>query len=378
MNQAAPRVVSLRDLVTVLLPKKRLIGACTLAAAIVATAAAFIIPKKFTAETVIYTPHQPQSSLSSMLQFAGGGAAGLSGLDLFSGLGLRSTADVYIGILQSRTITDTIISRFDLKRVYDVEDFYAARKRLTQNTSIKSGKDTLIHIQVEDQSPQRSAQLANAYVEELGRQNSSVSLSEATQRRLFFEEQLAKSRDTLAAAEIALRNTQQTTGLVAPASQAEALLRSAAQLHVEILSRQAQLEGLRQSISDDNPRLQSTKREIAVLQNELARMEHGNEAKQQVSAGQLPQAGLEYLRKYRDVKYYETLYEILAKQYEAARLDEARAGSSIQIIDRAVPPERKSWPPRVLLILAASFFAAIASAFTILAKNAWQRNSAQF
>ena len=342
----------------------------------VASVIALIIPVKYAAQAVILTPQQAQSSLVSMAQMAGVTSGGLSGLSLLSGFGLRNPSDLYIGILQSRTIADGIINRFDLKRVYGDRDFFAARKHLAQNTTISAGKDSLIHIRVEDRDPQRSANLANAYVEELALQNSTVALTEASQRRLFFEGQLVKEKDALANAEIALRDTQQATGLVVPTGQAEAIIRSVSQLRAEILSREAQVEAMKLYVADDNPKFQVIKRELGTLQAELARLEKGNHVPgtPEVPTGQLPQAGLEYLRKFREVKYHETLFEVLSKQYEAARLDEAKAAPLVQIIDKAVVPERRSWPPRTLLVCIAAVFSAIVSICWVILGNCQERH----
>jgi tyrosine-protein kinase Etk/Wzc len=365
--------ISFGELWLVLSRGWRIIARATIGALALSVAVAFLIPPEYSAEAVIFTPQQSQPSLSAMAQLAGvGSGAGLSGLSLLSGIGgLHNSADLYIGILESRTIADSLVTKFDLKHIYDVKDFYLARKRLTKNTSIKSGKDTLIRIKVQDRDPKRSAALANAYVEELSSQNSNVALNEAAQRRVFFEGQLVKEKDALADAEIAMRDTQQTTGLVSLGGQPEALLRSVAQLRAEILGRQAQLKGMQTYAADDNPRLKMVQTELDALQGELSKLEQGKHAAgtAELPVGQLPQAGLEFLRKYRDVKYHEALYEILAKQYEAARLDEAKAGGAVQIIDKAVIPERKSWPPRTILILSATGFAAFAASFWLLAKN---------
>jgi uncharacterized protein involved in exopolysaccharide biosynthesis len=365
--------ISFGELWSVLYRGRRTIAQVAIAAFVLSMAVAFLIPPEYSAEAVIFTPQQSQPSLSAMAQLAGvGSGAGLSGLSLLSGIGgLRNSADLYVGILESRTIADNLIATFDLKRIYDVKDFYLARKRLAKNTSIKSGKDTLIRVKVQDRDPKRSADLANAYVGELSSQNSNVALTEATQRRLFFESQLLKEKDALADAEVAMRDTQQTTGLVSLGGQPEALLRSVAQLRAEILGRQAQLKGMKTYAADNNPRLRMVESELSALQSELTNLEQGKHAAgtPELPVGQLPQAGLEFLRKYRDVKYHEALYEILAKQYEAARLDEAKAGAAIQIIDKAVIPERKSWPPRTLLVLITTGFAVLAASFWLLAKN---------
>ncbi len=370
--QAEREEISLREMLAAIVHAKRIIIRNVLAAAAVASAVAFLIPRQYTAEAVILTPQQAQSSLSVMAQLAGGaGASGLSTLGLLSGLGFHNPTDLYVGMLESRTIADALISRFDLKRIYDQRDLYGTRKRLARNTTIKAGKDTLIHIRVEERTPKLAAQLAEGYVEELTRQTSSVALTEASQRRVFFEEQLAKEKDVLAGAEVAMRDTEQSTGLVAPTGQADALVRSLSQLHVEILTRQAQVEAMRTYAADDNPRFQTVKRELSALQGELARLEQGRHSpgSPELPAGQLPQAGLEFLRRYRDVKYHETLFEILAKQYEAARLDEAKAAPFVQIVDRAVIPERKSWPPRTIIVATCCLASALLSAFWSVLKS---------
>ena len=361
--------ISIPELFAVLSRRKWIVGRSVLISAAVATLIAFLLPHKYRAEAVILTPQQTQPSLSTMAQLAGlGPAAGLSSLGLLSGLGLRNPADLYIGILESRTIADGLIKSFNLKQVYSDDDFYTARKHLARNTTVKTGKDTLIHIGVEDRDPNRAAQLANAYVDALASRNSQVAFTEASQRRVFYENQIAKEKDALADAEVALRDTQKSTGLVAPTGQAEGLIRAVSQLHAEILTREAQIEAMKAYATEDNPRFQTAQRGVSALKSELTKLERGNHVPgtPEVPAGDLPQAGLEYLRKYRNVKYHEALFEILAKGYEAARLDEAKSAPQIQLVDRAVTPERKSWPPRALFILMGITLAAVLSSLWIL------------
>jgi capsule polysaccharide export protein KpsE/RkpR len=313
-----------------------------------------------------------------MAQASGGSAAGaLSGLSLLSAFGLRNPSDLYIGILQSRTIADILIRDFHLRDVYDDEYWQQARKHLARHTDVKAGKDTLIHIKVSDRNPKRAASLANAYVEQLSIRNSSVALTEASQRRLFFETQLAKQKDLLADAEVALRDTQQHTGLLVPTGQAEAMLRATTQLNAEILTKEAQLAGLKTYVSEDNPRFLAVKQQIAALQSELTTLQKGSVSadESELPVGKLPQAGLEYVRRYRDVKYHELLYEALAKQFEAARLDEAKAAPLIQVIDRAVVPEKRSWPPRLIIILVSSVLALFCSSLVAFYRASPQRVS---
>ncbi|MCU1294451.1 MAG: hypothetical protein JWP08_3301 [Bryobacterales bacterium] len=365
--------ISFAELFSALTSRARIIVWAVSITAFAATTTAFLIPVEYTAEAVILTPQQAQPSLSALAQLGGGAGAGagLSSLSLLTGFGLHNPSDLYAGILESRTIADALINRFHLKDVYSDETFQKARKHLARRTTIKAGKNTLIHIQVDDRDPKRAARLANAYVEELSLRNTTVALTEASQRRLFFEGQLAKEKELLATAEIALRDTQQFNGLVVPTGQAEALIRSASQLHAEILSREAQLAGMRTYVAGENPRFQVVNRELGALRTELATLERGEHVAgtPEVPVGKLPQAGLEYLRKYREVKYHEGLYEALSKQYEAARLDEAKAAPLIQVIDGAVVPERRSWPPRTLIILISALLAALLSSLWILASG---------
>jgi uncharacterized protein involved in exopolysaccharide biosynthesis len=362
--------VSLAELFGLLRRRKSQLLRVSIITAVLATAVVFLLPVSYTAEAVILTPQQAQSSLSSFLGPLGGMApAGLSsGLGLLSGLGLRNPADLYVGVLESRTIADDLITKFKLKDVYGSPDYSRARKRLERNTRIESGKDSLIHIRVEDHDAARAAKLANAYVDELSHSNSRLALTEAGQRRLFYEDQLAKEKEPLAEAEVALRNTQQATGLVAPSGQAEALLRIGAQLHADILSTETRLAAMKMFAADNNPRLQIVKQELGVLQTQLNQLERGDhkEGALELPTGQLPEAGLKYLRAVRELKYHETLFEVLSKLYEAARLDEAKSAAPIQEVDRAVTPERKSWPPRTLLVLAAVTVAFMICAFWML------------
>jgi uncharacterized protein involved in exopolysaccharide biosynthesis len=378
MPDVVENEITFSELFGIMCRARKLIGWSVLATAACATSVALLIPVEYTAEAVIMTPQQSESSWSTMAQAAGmGTGSALSGLGLLSAFGLRNPSDLYIGILESRTIADLLIKDFNLLDVYDDKYWQQARKHLAWHTDIKAGKDTLIHIKVSDRDPKRAASLANAYVEQLSVRNSHVALTEASQRRLFFEVQLTKQKNLLADAEVALRDTQQRTGLLVPTGQAEAMLRSASQLHAEILSGEAQLAGLKTYVSEDNPRYQAVKQQITTLQSELASLQKGSatEGEEDLPVGKLPQAGLEYVRKYREVKYHELLYEALAKQFEAARLDEAKAAPLIQVIDKAVIPERKSWPPRLIIVLVSTVLALFCSSLVAFYRANAQRLS---
>ena len=372
--------VSLADLLHQVARRKSFIARTVLIVTAIAAGVAFLWPPKYRAEAVILTPQPQQPSLSAIAQLSGLGQGGaLSGLSLLSGFGFRNAADLYVGILESRTIADTLINKFHLKQVYDAKDYYATRKKLARNTEIKAGRDTLIRIQVEDRDPHRAADLTNAYVDALAEQNSRVAVTEASQRRQFFEAQLEKEKDVLSESEVALRNTQESTGLIAPGGQAEGIIRAVSQLHVQILAQEAKIDAMQAYVTEDNPRLKVAKSELSGLRSALSKLERGNHlpGTPEVPTSQLPEAGLEYLRKYRDVRYHEALFEILSKQYEAARLDEAKSSALIQVIDRAVVPERRSWPPRTLLILSAAILALLAASIWVVLAESRRRESGQ-
>ncbi len=344
--------ISLLDIVALLLRHKRMIGGAAAVATVLAVVGVLLLPPSYVAEATILPPQQQQSSLAAMAAGAMGGLAGSMG----SQLGLKNPADLYIGILKSRTISDGIINRFHLKDVYQKQLQSEARKTLDSKASFTSGKDSLITISMKDRDPKRAAEIANAYIDELHEQNSRLALTDASQRRLFFEQQLVKEKDALANAEVALKSTEQSTGLLAPGGQAEVLIRSGAQFRAEIASREVQLQAMRGFATDENPQVQTLKREISALQGQLSQAEaNGSGSKFEVSGGRLPQASLEYIRKLRDVKYHETLFELLAKQYEAARIDEAKQAPVIQIVDRAVVPDKQTRPSRGLVVLGAMF-----------------------
>ncbi len=306
-----------------------------------------------------------------------GGPAGMAGTGalgaVVSASGFwRNPTGLYIGVLKSRTIGDALIERFDLASLYARRTMDDTRKELARRSSITSGQDLLIRLRVEDRDPDRAANLANGYVEELEKLTSRLAFTAATRRRLLFERELAKAKKSLADAEVALKNAQQSSGLVVPTGQAEALIRAGAQLRAEIAAREVQLESMRTYATAENPRLQLLERETAALRAELEKLRAGSGGQDglMLSTSRLPAASLEYLRRLRDLKYYEMLYELLSRHYEAARIDEARSAPLVQVVDRAIAPERKSWPPRVPIVLASGLLAALAACAAVLVRSA--------
>jgi len=306
----------------------------------------------------------------SMLAGGGGGGAA-------SALGLKNPDDLYIGLLQSNSVVDPLIQRFHLESVYKTKKLSDTRKILAGNSTIKSEKSSLISISVEDHDPQRAAALANGYVEELYDLMGHLAVTEAGQRRMFFEQQLEQEKNKLADAEVALAETERKTGVIEPKGQAEMTIMSIAQLRAQIAADQVQLKGLEASATEENPQVVLLQTQITGLESQLADMEKGSSAAGlqddvEMPTSKIPTASLEYIRKMRDVKYHETLFEMLSRQYEIAKVDEAKAGEIIQVVDPAQVPDRKSWPPRALLTMVAGFFGMIFAAFWLIVRAAWQ------
>ncbi len=346
------REFSFLDLLILLLRRKGFILKVSLGAAILGAVVSLILPSRYTAEAILVPPQQSQSLGNILLsQFGNLGSLG----SLASGsLGLKNQADMYVSMLKSRTVQDAVVKKFDLMKVYDVKRQSDARKKLDSNSTIIAGsKDGLIHVSVEDRDAKRAADMTNTYVEEFRRLNSSLAVTEASQRREFFQDQLVSAKESLANAEEALKQTEQTTGLVQVDTQARALVQSAATIRAEIAAKKVQLQTMSSFATSQNPQLQLIQHQIDALEAQLKQLggsEEGTDVDMVALRGKISQVGLDYLRKLRDVRYYETIFELLSKQFEIAKLDEARQGS-VQVVDPAVTPDRRSFPKRSLITI---------------------------
>ncbi len=351
--QVADDEIDLLDLLIVLAKRKRLIAAVTLGAAVLAGIVSLLLPNRYTATTKILPPQQSQSASTMLLnQLAGGGMGPLAAL-AGSSLGLKNPSDIYIGILKSRSIQDALIQQFNLMSVYRDKRLSDTRKDLSGYSDIVAEKEGLISISVEDKDPRRAAAMANAYVDELRKVTQHLAISEASQRRLFFEQQVQQAKEDLSNAEVALKETQQKTGMIQLDSQAKAVIEAIGNLRAQVAAKEVQLQAMRSFATEQNPQRILVEQQLAGLRDQLRKLEgqaSGGDGDPIVSTGKIPSAGLEYLRKYRDVKYYETIFELLAKQYEAAKIDESREAAVIQVLDQATEPDRKSSPKRLLII----------------------------
>lgn len=312
---------------------------------VVAVGITFLISPTFTATTAFLPPQQSQGSMGSALASLGS----LAGLGS-GGSGVRGSGDQYVALLQSVSVSDRVIDQFKLVDQYAVKFHSDARRELARNVRMAYGKkDGILTVEVDDKSPQRAADMANSYVQELRRLSSTIAVTEAQQRRAFFEQQLESSRDRLAQAQLALQSSGFNPGALK--AEPKAAADSYVRLKAEATSAEIRLQTLRSSLTDNAPEVRQQASTLAAIRDQLARFERTNEAA----------PGPDYISRYRDFKYQETLFDLYARQFELARVDESREGALVQVVDIATPPETKSKPRRGLVGAGAA-----ASAFLVL------------
>jgi len=345
--------ISLLDFLIVLAERKRIVFYVTAVFAILAIAISLLLPQRYTATVTLLPPQQNTSMGAALASQLGsmGGMAALAG----GSLGLKNPNDMYVAMFRSRTVEDAMVQHFGLMQEYHERYLSDALKAFEKHATVDgSGKANLIHISVEDRDPRRAAELANGYVDQFRDLSQHLAITEASQRRLFFERELEQAKDNLANAEEALKQTEQSTGLIELSGQARALIESAAALRAQITAREVQIQGMETYATGENAQLVQAQRELESMRAQLAKLGGSEDTANDgliVPKGQVPEAGLEYVRKLRDVKYNETIFEILARQFEVAKLDEAKEGSLIQVVDPAIPPDKRSFPKRGLIVI---------------------------
>ena len=349
--------VHLVDVLIVLARRKRFIALLTAILTVLTTAVVLILPSRYTAATVLMPPSQNSSistALLGQLTSNAGGLASLAG----SSLGIKNPNEMFVSLFRSRTVEQAMVQRFDLMHRYHVKKDSQALKAFENHTSVDLGaKDGLLRVTVWDHDPNEAAAIANGYVDQFRHLSEHLAISEASQRRAFFEQQLLEAKSNLTTAEEALKHTEQSTGVLQIDSQARSLIESAAMLRAQIGAKEVQLQGMRTYATDNNPSVVQAEQELAALRSQLAGLAGSDQDSGQgllVPKGKVPEAGLEYLRRLRDVKYYETISELLAKQFEIAKLDEAKQGATIQVVDAAVPPDSRSFPKRTISVILAA------------------------
>jgi capsule polysaccharide export protein KpsE/RkpR len=259
-----------------------------------------------------------------------------------------------------------LADKFDLKTRWDKKTYEELRKEFPQHVRVAADKKSgVISVEVDDEVPKFAADLANGYTAEITQLLGRLAVSEAQQRRVFFEQQLKETKENLVKAEQGMRQVQEKSGVIALDKQAEALLGGAAVLRAQIVEREVQLKVLRTAATEQNPDVQRLNSELRALRAELARMESSQAgtpgSATDMPVGKLPEAGLEYIRARRELKLQEALLESMLRQYEIAKLDEAKEGPMLQAVDVALPPDRKSKPHRSIIVIACTVLGLLGS-----------------
>jgi tyrosine-protein kinase Etk/Wzc len=349
--------ISLLDLLLVVVENLRLLVLGPLFIGLVTLGISFMIAPTYTAKTQFLPPQFQQSSASTLVQALG---MGLSGGGIGAGLGLKNPVDQFISFLKSRTIQDNMVERFDLMKRYGAKSSESAGKVLISNTKFTSKKDGLIIIELDDKDPQFAADMANAYVEELGRLMNRLSFTEAKSRRVFFEKKLILAKENLFSAEEALRSSGVSRGVIKinPGAAVEVTARLKANITVQ----EIKIANMRGFLAETSPEFLQAMKELSVLKEQFTKSEKYDSN---------PGDSL-YISRFRDFKYQETLYELYSKQYEIARIDESREGTSVQILDAAVVPKFKSKPRKAEIALLATIATGFVLLLFVFVRQAWR------
>lgn len=354
----------------------------TVVAAVVSCAVAFLIPRRFDSTTRLMPPDDHTNSPLAMLASLGGQAGALGSL-ASDVLGTKTSGALFIGVLTSQTVEDRMIDRFNLRKEYRKQLYQDARKELEGRTSISEDrKSGIITITVGDSDPNRSSEMARAYVDELDRLVSQLSTSSAHRERVFLEERLMDVKKDLDEASSNLGEFSSKNGTIDVQTQGKAMVDAAAQLQGQLIANQAMLESLRQTYSDNNIRVREMSARVAELQKQLAKIggasggsagERSQDDTGYPTIRQLPLLGVKYYDLYRRAKIEEAVFETLTQQYELAKVQEAKETPSVKVLDVAQVPEKQSFPPRTSLTLLGSVFGLFCGILFIAGETAWSR-----
>jgi len=357
-------------LVAVLVRKRKLIFRCAVGAGLVAVVIALFMKPQYEATMVLIPPSSPSTGLGALAALAGGAAPLISE----GALGGKSTGESYVSLLSSQTVEDAVIQRFHLMDDYKVKKMSDARKVLERKVTVFYGaRDGMIRLSVLSRSPQQAVDLANGYYQEFQHLSAGMAVTEASRKRQFYQHEMEAAKDRLATAEQELKKTEDETGLLHLETQARVLIASASTLRAQIAAKEVEIRAMQTYAAADNAQLAIVKNELAGLQAQLARLTSADDKSDGVVLTKpvLSRASLEYIRRLRNVKYYETLFEMLAKQFEAAQLEEPRQGSTMQVVDRPQPPDTKVPQHRVLIVLGAFFAGLLFSSIWVIVADRW-------
>ncbi|MDY7034346.1 MAG: GNVR domain-containing protein [Thermodesulfobacteriota bacterium] len=369
--------INILDYLNVVVKHRRMIFWTCSATVITAVIISLLLPKIYRATATIMPPKE-KSPISDMVTGMGGLAALAGGA-----LGIESGADLYVGILQSRTVTDAIIDRFSLMEVYNQEHKEKARKKLKSNVSIENSKEDIVSITVEDKDPKRVAAMANAFVEELDRLNKRFGITEAGRKRIFLEKRLKEAITNLSRAEENLKEFQKEQRIVVLDEQAKVVVEAAGTIQGEIAATEAELGILMEYSTDESLEVINLKSKIRELKKQLTKIEKGkvpsktNPSEKDTDLykpfTEMPDVGLKLFRLKRDVKIQEMIFELLTQQHEMAKIEEAKDTTTIQILDEAVVSQEKTKPRRSLIVALSGAVALMFSIFLSFIFESFER-----
>jgi uncharacterized protein involved in exopolysaccharide biosynthesis len=365
---------------------------------VLSLAIAFLLPVRYESQTRLMPPDQQGGSGLAMLAALAsrGGGGGSSGGTSASGglagslghvtdlLGLKTSGALFVDMLGGATVQDTLIQKFDLRKIYHDRYWQDARKDLAKHTTINEDrKSGVIAITVSDRDPRRAQQMAQVYVEALNGLLSQVSTSSARRERLFLEQRLKSAKENLDAAAQDFSVYASKTGTLDLPSQTKAMVESEATLQGQLVAAQSELEGLEQIYTGNNIRVRSLRARIAGLKQHVENMS-GNKADlnsdQSPIAGdfpsirKLPLVGIRWANLYRESKVQETVYELLTQEYEFAKIQEAKEIPTVNVLDAALLPEERSFPPRVVIIALGAFLSLLLAGGFVVGAASWQQS----
>lgn len=360
--EQAENEINLLELLMVLVKRKRLIITVTLAAAIASICYSLLLPNIYTATAKVVPPQKEGGGLSAALGQLGGlaAAAGLGG-------GFGGSADTYVSILKSRSVADAVIKKLDLMKEFKAKTSDDARRTFSGIVKVQAGaKDGIITITADHKKPEMAAKLVNATVEELGRRSVQLNLARVSNDRVFLEKRLDVVKQDLKKAEDDMKAFSQQNKAVQVDSQVRASIEGVARLKAELASKEVQLAALRSYQTDQSPEVKVLVAATNRLRKELGSLAGSGTTNEGIpSVGNVPNLGLEYARKMREVKTQEAIFEQLTKQYEMTKINENRDTSTLQILDDAVVPDRKSKPKRSMIVILSTVSAFFVSIFAV-------------
>ena len=361
---------------------RRLLMRATVAGLLIATAIAFLIPNRYKSTAELMPPDQSSGTGAAMMAAlssrVGGSLAGMAE----SALGMKTTGALFVGILGSDTVKDDLIHKFDLQKIYRTRYIEDTRKELSTHTGIsEDSKSGIITISVTDHDPQRAKAMAQEYVNRLNWVVTHLSTSAAGRERVFLDRRLKQVRADLEEAERRFSQFASEKGAIDVPSQGKAMVTAAATLQGELIAAESELQGLRQIYTDNNVRVRSVQARVDELRSALERIA-GKGANEKSSAkelfpsiSQLPVLGVTYADLLRRTKVQEAIFETLTQQDELAKVEEAKEVPSVKVLDPPRVPQKKSFPPRLLIMLLGTLLAVTFSAIWILARGAWETAS---